>query len=444
MGIGDFLAYRLPLAPHWIGASLIRLNFLGQYMYGPAVKKFKDSIPSIDPERLTVDMANYAIKHVPYYRKRYKGLVISSLEQFQREIAFIDKQIVMSAPEEFHSDIARNYVIATTSGTTGRPLEMLMPANRYITELAYVARTWEHDGWHHGARARLRLDHLPKGRDYLINPVTKEYVFDGAMMSDRAVADMHSVIRRSGVEALYTYPMQAYVLLKRWKDLGLDTSVIKLALLTSEAITPMVEDFIENECGITISTFYGHTEKLVFARRRGGIGDFVVEPGYGLAEIVDEFGNVVTAQGQSGEIVGTTFYNKDMPLLRYRTGDGATLGKRVTDFDGVEKQTWSSLRGRNGLVAIRHDGSSLSESVFTFHGDILRHLDGYQTVQAERGRIRFIYKPNALFTKSDLDYIKSDLSDKMLGAEYVDFDASGKFEYSSRGKFALFVSMVKD
>lgn len=441
MKLADTLAYGMSTMPTWLGSTLLRMNFLKESMFGPAMKKFKAGIPAIDPEQRLVDMANYAIGHVPYYRDRYRGLVVKDAEHFSREFDFIDKKTVMAAPERFVSDVARDYVRVSTSGTTGTPLKLLIPADRHVTEMAFVTRAWQRVGWNFGPRARIRLGSLPRGRKYLVNPFTKEYIFDSAFPDDDYIRLIHRTLEKNKVDTLYSYSMHGYILLKRFERLGLDTSVIKRALLTSEPVTAAQYDYIHGKLGIAISSYYGHTEKLIFAYSLNGHDSFVIEPAYGYCEIIGADSRVCSAEGETGEMVGSTFYNFAMPLLRYRTGDNATLGATMIDDDGVTKRILSSIEGRpDNLVVFRHDGSRVSQSNFVFHGPELAHIDGLQFVQDKRGYLRVLYQPNRGFTESDRMSIERRVESIMLGRQYFTMEKVDEFILTPSGKFLLVVN----
>ena len=443
MKLADTLAYGMSAMPLWMGKTLLRMNFLREYMFGPAMHRFKQTIPTIDPEEKIVAMANYAIKHVPYYRERYAGLTVRSAADFEREFDFIDKSTIQADPTKFVSDIAANYKEVSTSGSTGVPLKLLIPANRHITEMAFVTRAWQQAGWNFGPRVRIRIGEMPPGRDYMVNPFTKEFIFDAALPSDDYVRKIHSVMKRNRLDTLYSYSMQGYVLLKRFQALGLDTSIVRRALLTSEPVTEMQYDFIHNELGIEISSFYGHTEKLIFARSLNGLDSFVVEPGYGYFELIDDNGTVLRNEGDSGEMVGSTFYNFAMPLLRYRTGDNATLGAPITDFDGVRKPLLAKLEGRSKVGVKRIDGTIISQSNITFHGPELAHLEGLQIVQNRPGYIKVLYKPAPQFTAADYEAIRTRATSQMLGDEYVEMVPTDEFILTKAGKFLLFVNQCR-
>ena len=181
MRAADFIKNKLQEAPAWLMLPLLHLNRLGTLVYGPRMRRFRKSIPSIDPEQKLVEMANYAIEHVPYYRKRYNGAKIESTADFKRVFGFIDKDTVRANYEDFISDEAERlpHVELRTSGTSGRPMKFMIPADRYVTEMAYLTRLWDRHGYHSGIRATMRRKELPAGRDYLVNPATREIIFDG-------------------------------------------------------------------------------------------------------------------------------------------------------------------------------------------------------------------------------------------------------------------------
>ncbi len=439
MGFADYLKNSLPYAPEWLGATLIHLNRLKDIRYTPAMKSFKRGIKDLDSDKLLIDTANYAIKHVPYYRERYSGTVINSVEQYKSVFQLIDKAEVMKQPEKFISDEASAYSHVTTSGTSGKPLDLCVPNNRYITEMAFITKIWQSIGWDYDTMATYRRHHLEGKRDFLINPISKEYIFDAFRADDEYIKTIHHTMRKHNITTLYSYPSTAYELLKRFLKLGLDTSFIKYALLTSEGVTPLQHALIEEQLGIKISSFYGHTEKLVLARSlKGGLSDFVVEKKYGLCEIVDEDGKSHSDKDIDayGEIVGSTYYNRVMPLLRYRTGDYAQIKGSINDTDGETKMLLKSIEGRRAKsIIFRHDGTSISEAMLTFHGDILTHLDGLQYIQDKRGYLRACIIPNDNFNDNDLNLMKKTYSEAMLGDEYFSIERVDKVIIQPNGKF---------
>ena len=104
-----------------------------------------------------LNVVNRAIMEVPYYRDKYNS-PISSLEEFNSKIELIDKETVM---DNWDSFLLPNYnksktVEGTTGGTSGKPLRLVLPKDRYVFELATMYSMWNVLDWKGEARAILR------------------------------------------------------------------------------------------------------------------------------------------------------------------------------------------------------------------------------------------------------------------------------------------------
>lgn len=441
MGIADFVKNKLQLLPNWLTIPLLHANHLGIMVYGRAMRRFQRSIPYIDAEQKIVDMANYAIEHVPYYRELYGGRHIASMDDFKATFGFIDKDIVRSRYRDFISDEAGSlpHVELRTSGTSGKSMSFLIPADRYVTEMAFVTRVWRRTGWNFGIRASVRKRQLPNGRDYIVNPVTREIIFDGCRSDEAYIRKIHATMRRHGVETLYCYPSTCLQLLKLFIKYGLDTSFIKYALLTSEDVPRPLYHFINDKLGIRIATFYGHTEKLIFIEQLDGTPVYAVEPSYGLAEIIGADGT----EALEGELVGSTFYNRVMPLLRYRTGDYAVATGEKRMLDGQEKPILSAIYGRHeNLLVWRHDGTNVSTSNIEIHDEYPLHIDGQQFVQNKKGYLELCVIKGEGFTDVDEEFMYRHYGHAMLGREYVSIRYVDSLQCGSNGKALPLISSL--
>lgn len=413
---------------------LLHLNRLGDRIYGRAMKRFQRSIPAIDPEKKLVEMANYATKHVPYYRELYGEVTINSAEDFRRTFGFIDKDTVRANFDKFISDEVHEipHVELRTSGTSGKPMRFLLPANRYVTEMAFVTRVWRRAGYDFGIKATIRRKQLKDGRDYMVNPATREIIFDGCRSDERYIRKMHAVMRRNGVRTLYGYPSACVKALRLFIRYGLDTSFLKLALLTSESVPTTTYHFLARQLGIKIATFYGHTEKLIFIEQLDDTPAFAIEPGYGYTEVIGDDGQ----PAEYGELVGTTFYNRVMPLLRYRTGDYARKTGETRTIDGIRKEILSSIEGRREQTMLtRSDGTEINISSIEIHDEYPLHADGVQFVQPAPGKLTVRIIPGEGYTKEgDEAFMRKYYGNAMLGEENVDIEYVEELECLPNGK----------
>lgn len=445
MNLADYIKNRLPYWPNWINLLLLRFNFFGGKVYGRSSIAFKEQIPNIKPEEKLLQMVNYAIKNVPYYRSRYAGLEIHSIEEFKEKIAFIDKDEVMAHWDEFLVDNIdwSKCVVGTTGGTSGKPLKLVQPKNRYVVEAAFVSAIREKSGWNHIPRALIRNHKLPVNRDFMLNPITKDFIFDAFRMNEEYAAKIYAVMRKYRVEYIHAYPSAAYQFLKLCDNQKLDLGFIKCCMLSSEALTEEQVHFIWDELHIPISITFGHSEKLILAANNCENFDYLVEPGYGFFELVGEENKDIAQLGKIGEMVGTTFYNQYMPLIRYRTGDYAEYGGIRRDSDGVKKIVLHKIYGRRNSSAIyKHDGTITSITALNLHGDFYTHIDGMQYLQEERGELIVLIIKNRLYTEEDECFILEHLGYAMGGKEYVSIRYVDKLIYQPNGKFLPLVSKI--
>jgi phenylacetate-CoA ligase len=84
-------------------------------------------------------------------------------------------------------------------------------------------------------------------------------------------------------------------------------------------------------------------------------GSLHVWPDEGLVEILEDGTDASLARGKSGRLVATGLVNEDMPLIRYDTGDRATLsdtpcrcGRRLPVLERVEGRSQDLVVTREG------------------------------------------------------------------------------------------------
>ncbi len=320
MSLADYIKTQIPLWPNWLTSAMLKLNFFGPLCYGFSYLKYGKTIQRESAEDKLIEMVNFAIKNVPYYRKRYAGLVIRSREEFEEKIGFIDKDIVMANWDDFVADNMESSqcYIETTGGTSGKPMKFLSPKNRYVHSMYFWHKSLKEFGWNYDVMGVIRNHRLPGGRIYMVNPVMKHVIFDGFNKDEQYYLQIWQVLKKRRIRFLYCYPSAAYDFLKFCHSHNLDISFIKTCALTSEAVADYQREFINDVLHIDILISYAHSEKLCQACTVPGRYLYKIEEDHGYMELIDENDNVVTNKDVSGEIVGTTFLNRFFPLIRYR------------------------------------------------------------------------------------------------------------------------------
>jgi len=268
---------------NWFNWIVLYCNVAPQLLYGKKYRIHKKCIDKpFNYEEKIVQVFNSVVKITPYYKKRYSP--IKSLDEFTNNINFIDKETVVNQKEEFVSEtINRNrYIEAATGGTTGKPLVILMPKNRYVVELSTIHNLWNNYGWKYHKRGVLRNHKLPLNKIYKINPFTKEIIFDGFRMDESYAKKVHSILKKKNIKYIQAYPSSAFLFCKLCKDLNLDLSFIKAIFTSSEPVLDFQKNLILTQLGINLYNFYGHTEKLILGGYCACSKNIRFEPKYGF------------------------------------------------------------------------------------------------------------------------------------------------------------------
>ena len=443
MGIADYIKTRLPYWPNWLNHVLLKMNVFGGLVYGMSYRRILNDIDKGNSEEILVDMVNFAIESVPYYRKKYGALHIHDKAEFEQKIGFIDKDEVMSHWEDFVVDDIdwKKAHVGTTGGTSGKALKLVEPLNRYAFSLAFTHRLWMRYGWKYDARGVFRNYHIRKDRDYIISPVLKEVIFDTFRMNEKYALKCWKALKRYHIHYVHAYPSSFYLFCKLCAQQGLSLDFIKVAFLASEGLTNEQRQFFASE-GITIHSFYGHSEKLILAGNSPEDECYRIEENYGYCELIDDQGHVIKENGVLGEMVGTTFFNRLFPLIRYRTGDYSKYADAANTKHGQRFLDEVEGRWENGKI-YKADGTYINTASLNMHSDIYCHIDGLQYLQEEVGKLIVCIIKNNRYTPADEQAIMNLHAEVMGSKDAVEIRYVDRLTLQANGKFLQLISTVR-
>ena len=136
------------------------------------------------------------------------------------------------------------------------------------------------------------------------------------------------------------------------------------------------------------------------------------------------------------EIVGTTFDNYIMPLIRYRTMDYASISKNRCKC-GNNLKIIKDIYGRKQEFFVDKTNSLIT---FIYADvplwDVKEKIEAYQYIQQKPGIIHLNIKVNNKFSKFDIKTIDKNLKDiysrfdfKINIVEHIPKNKNGKFSY---------------
>jgi phenylacetate-CoA ligase len=189
---------------------------------------------------------------------------------------------------------------------------------------------------------------------------------------------------------------------------GLEQAGLKLdfpltsLLCGSEKLTAESQQYLEQFFGSRVCHWYGHSERVVLAAQGRTSNHLHFWPTYGFVE----FGEA-NADGHR-EIIGTSFHNHVMPLIRYRTGDLAKMTNAVV----------SEVVGRDYEFLISATGRRISLTAINMHDDIFDGLLAVQFFQEHPGEVECRFQPGSQWQSGRAESMRAGLL-KKLGDDFT-------------------------
>lgn len=311
-----------------------------------------------------------AIAGLPGYAHIPAGFAAEQAEQVLREhFPIIDKTTLLAGRGQFypHGGARRPWEAeGKTSGTTGTPLTVLRSVHSVLMENAFIKRHWAWSGYRDGmTRATLRGD-MVVGLErstppfWFWNRYDRQLLLSSRHLTDGCVDAIIDRLEAAAPVLLQAYPSVAYTLAgflqRRQRFL-----TIPYIYTASEPLYPHQHELIVERLGGRVMDMYGMAERVAFATQCEH-GELHVNPDYSHVEIVDEQGRPTDDYGY---VVGTTYHNLAMPLVRYRLSDRTrwkpgrcACGRAFPMIEMVTGKFEDSITGSHGAV--------ISPSVLTF------------------------------------------------------------------------------
>lgn len=200
---------------------------------------------------------------------------------------------------------------------------------------------------------------------------------------------------------------------------------------SSEMLSPKQRVTIENTFGGEIYDAYGLSEVLTISVECGKHdGMHIFEESF-FVEIVDDEDKPV-ADGESGRIVVTDFYNRVMPFIRYDTGDLGMIIPGACACGVTARRI--KIEGRKlGYLTFgdRKIHPFECENIFYFHHKTVKY---YQLVKKKNSRLEVRIVPFKNKGEVDVRYIREQFQKKFGFSPEISFVAEEDFRIGIMGK----------
>ena len=387
----------------------------------------------------------HSYENIPWYSSKFRlhDVILDTDNPFTElsKLPILYKSEIRENHGDFCvSNVAKNSLMFTTSGTTGEPLTSYTSKNQWIIEQGIIWRQWKRAGYKFRDKVAIFRSHSPKicepsmRFDHLRNWV----YFSAFRMDDKSIHEYVKFLLEWKPRFLRGYPSSLLILAQhairyRWKL----PSVIA-AFSASEAVHSSLRLTLLEAFGIPLFDHYGQAEISCMFHDCEKHEGMHLDWEYGLVELIpaDDPGFY--------RIIATNLHNTSMPLLRYDTGDLAYGGWDKCSC-GRSSPILKDLRGRSDDFLIKVDGTRMpTVNLYTYFSKF-SEIERCQLSQEKPGELVVSYK---LVSLSEDELTNNHLAKKIiielkdLTGMDIKIKMPPNFLQSKEGKFSMFIQRI--
>lgn len=447
--------------PRWLRSPLgTAYRHLPQsWRYGTRYSEFKKlaaageswSVDEIQKYQLRQLRAvlHHAVNHCPYYQRSFlrAGFRPENLHSTKDLAAcpLLEKTDLQEHLSEMAStDVpASRRLYITTGGSTGVPVGFyLQKGVSRPKEQAFLETMWRRAGYFDGARLAVIRGQVvsshSEGRIAFHDATRNWLMLSSYHLTPARLPEYLDAIEKFRPDFLHVYPSAALQLAEYLERSGQAwRSPLRGLLCGSERLTLPQKRLLERIFHCRAYRWYGHSERVVLAGEGAKTDLFYFFPQYGFVE----FG----PPNDEGlrEVIGTSFHNFAMPLIRYRTGDFVRLAEPA-NASSLE-YPWPAaveIAGREHEFLISATGRRISLTAFNMHDPVFDDLFAVQFYQDQPGVAEFRYVAGPGFHSSRLEPIRQRVHLKLGDDFQLAFRNVTEVEKTERGKHRWLVSKL--
>jgi len=400
-------------------------------------------LSSLQLEKLQRIVA-YAKRSVPFFGALADKL--RTLEDLER-MPFIGKADLKRNPGAM---ISREpfYLLTkkTTGGSTGEPVTILKTRDAMAWELAATWRGYSWAGIDIGDRqARfwgVPFDKKDKARAKLIDFIANRKRCSAFSFNESDLGVYTGVLAKFKPKYLYGYVSMIEEYARYFERRGATPPFdLKCVITTSEVLTEAHRQLIERVFSTKVFNEYGSGELGSIAHECEA-GSLHVSAENMIVEVIK--GDRPCDGGEIGELVVTELNNYAAPLIRYRTGDFASLavekckcGRTLPVIENLFGRAYDTLKNSEGK---RFHGEFV---MYIFEEAQRRNLGikAFQVTQEDIQSLRVKIVPGEQYGRPTEEFIANLIRERFDRNARVRFEHVRRIERASSGKMRLIVGM---
>ncbi len=456
------LKYYTP-APQWVKSAVGHAysSLPASWRYGQAYRTFSEELAlndSVSIRRRWRDKLQttleWALHTVPAYQK-HQNLIANlddPLEVLER-LPLLEKSAIKSEPSRFVSSALAGKAQLTTftGGSTSQPMQIHL--ERFVSrskDFAYngafdrIAGIGPSDVILALRGRSVASATKATGELWMFDPIKRYFHLSSDHLEPVYMPRYIDALRRWKPTFVHAFPSAIYPLARWLADHPAPevTQRIRAIQLFSENVYDYQVDLLERVFRCPVLLDYGLSERTAKAVSRPRDKRYFFWPLYGHVELIDLAGQPVKEPGRTGELVTTAFDNRAMPLIRYRTGDLATLsGKPNEIFPGF--LAVDRIEGRLQEFIVCRDSRLVSiTTIGVAHLDALAFAKYMQFEQRTPGQVVLKVVSDTELDRRVVSRVEEAIEQKMQGGCSVHVVRVDAIQRTPRGKLPLIVQHI--
>lgn len=408
--------------------------------------KSRDEIASIQRNRLIKTLV-YAYKNVPYYKDVFHnlGLDIGDIHRnpfdVLKAMPYLDKQTIKeNLPNRIVNGDIRKLQRTVSSGSTGEQGTFYL--NKDALSWTYGAEllTWLWAHFQFGEKHFQTGMAFPRGFLKKTKDIILRTKYAPAFnLSDNDLEKYVVKLESGSYRFLLGYASSIYLIARKTREMGLNNIRFNSIITWGDNLFPHYRDLIESQFNSKVYDTYGAAEGLIIAGQCDNGNYHVISP-HVFIEVLRNGKQV--SPGEIGEVYVTRLDMNPMPLIRYRIGDIAKVGKRETCPCGRGFEYLASIEGRNTDIIRTKNGHNLIVHYFTRIFEYYPEIKFFQVIQNNYDSITIKIVPSSGFHKSLLNKIRPILLKDCNNDVDIRFQIVDKIPPSPSGKRRFVISKI--
>jgi phenylacetate-CoA ligase len=199
---------------------------------------------------------------------------------------------------------------------------------------------------------------------------------------------------------------------------------------------------VQEMLGCRLADYYGQAERIAFASANAP-GEYRFQHGYSRVEFIPYDGQPLPRDSKFRlyEIVGTSFWNGLLPIVRYRTGDLVRLpadwGERELDELSLGLRTFEGVLGRQQELIVCPNSVRITGIGCIPHD--VHNMVRFQVVQEDLDSARIFVLPTDNFSTADAETLLANARTRIPAEVNVTVEIARRLERTPRGKTPLIV-----